>query len=109
MHLTAKVNFGEDLGQNLGTVFQARGDDGRVVFGAGFMGLYNTHFRMDRWTLQLFVRHDGAEPTWEKLPFPTEDGGNYLFDLDGRVYQFSHYHDRTARWYDDESGAWVDR
>ena len=85
------------MGQNIGTVFEARDSDGQVLFGAGFMGLFNTHFRMDRWTLQFFVRHDDAEATYEKLPFPSDDAGNYLFDLDGRVYQFSPHHDRTAR------------
>ena len=107
MQITAKVNFGEDLGQNLGTVLEARDSDGRVLFGAGFMGLFNTHFRMDRWTLQFFVRHDSGEVTYEKLPFPSDDGGNYLFDLDGKVYQFSGQLDRTARWYDDQSKAWI--
>ena len=107
MQITAKVNFGEDLGQNIGTVFEARDSNGQVLFGAGFMGLFNTHFRMDRWTLQFFVRHDGGEVTYEKLPFPSDDGGNYLFDLDGKVYQFSNHLDRTARWYDDESKTWV--
>ena len=97
MQIRAKVNFGEDLGHNIGTVFEARDSDGQVLFGAGFMGLFNTHFRMDRWTLQFFVRHDDAEVSCEKLPFPSDDGGNYLFDLDGRVYQFSPHHDRTAR------------
>ena len=97
MQITAKVNFGKDLGQNIGTGFEARDSDGQVLFGAGFMGLFNTHFRMDRWTLQFFVRHDDAEATFEKLPFPSDDAGNYLFDLDGRVYQFSPHHDRTAR------------
>ncbi len=107
MQITAKVNFGEDLGQNLGTVFEAKDSDGQVLFGAGFMGLFNTHFRMDRWTLQFFVRHDSAELAYEKLPFSCDDGGNYLFDLDGRVYQFSHYQDRVARCYDGQSKAWV--
>jgi hypothetical protein len=107
MQIPAKVNFGEDLGQNLGTVLEARDRDGRVMFGAGFMGLFNTRFRMDRWTLQFFVRHDDAEVTYEKLPFPSDDGGNYLFDLDGKVYQFSDLHDRTARWWNEETGAWI--
>ena len=107
MQIKAKVNFGEDLGHNIGTVFEARDSEGQVLFGAGFMGLFNTHFRMDRWTLQFFVRHDDAEVSCEKLPFPSDDGGNYLFDLDGRVYQSSHYHDRTMRWYDGESKTWV--
>ena len=107
MHIKAKVNFGEDLGHNIGTVFEARDSEGQVLFGAGFMGLFNTHFRMDRWTLQFFIRHDDAELSCEQLPFPSDDGGNYLFDLDGRVYQSSHYRDRTMRWYDGESKAWV--
>ena len=51
MQIKAKVNFGEDLGHNIGTVFEARDSEGQVLFGAGFMGLFNTHFRMDRWTL----------------------------------------------------------
>ena len=107
MQIKAKVNFGEDLGHNIGTVFEARDSEGRVLCGAGFMGLFNTHYRMDRWTLQFFVRHDDAEVSCEKLPFTSDDGGNYLFDLDGRVYQSSHYHDRTMRWYDGESKTWV--
>ena len=77
MQISVSVNFGEDLGQNLGTVLEARDRDGRVMFGAGFMGLFNTRFRMDRWTLQFFVRHDDAEVTYEKLPFPSDDGGSH--------------------------------
>ena len=106
MQITTKVNFGEDLGQNMGTVFEARDSDDRVLFGAGFMGLFNTHFRMDRWTLQFFVRTD-EEQTFEKLPPPSDDGGSYLFDLDGRLYQFSPHSDRTARWWNTEAHAWT--
>ena len=29
MQITAKVNFGEDLGQNMGTVFEARDSNGQ--------------------------------------------------------------------------------
>ena len=107
MQITAKVNFGKDLGQNIGTVFEARDSDGQVLFGAGFMGLLDTHFRMVRWTLLFFVRHDDAEATYAKLPFPSDDAGTYLFAIAGRVYQFSPHHDRTARCYDDEAKAWV--
>ena len=106
MQITATVDFGEDRGQNFGTLFEARDADGHVLCGAGFAGLYNTAFRMDRYTLQFFVRADGGAETFETLPAPSEDGGNYLFDLDGRVYQFSWYRDQTARWWDEESGTW---
>ena len=106
MKITTTVSFGEDLGQNPGTLFEARDSDGRVVFGAGFAGLYNTFFRMDRWTLQFFVRGGDNSCTFEKLPPPSEDGGNYMFDFDGRVYQYSPYQDCTARWWDDDAGSW---
>ena len=107
MQITTTVDLGEDRGQNFGTLFEARDTDGRVVYGAGFAGLYNTFFRMDRYTLQFFVRGADEEATFEKLPPPpSEDGGNYLFDLDGRVYQFSPYRDRTARWWNDQAADW---
>ena len=55
MQITAKVNFGEDLGQNIGTVFEARDSDGQVLFCAGFMGLFNTQLpAWDRWDAAVF-------------------------------------------------------
>ena len=46
--VTVKLDFGKDRGQNFGTLFEARDGKGRARFGAGFMGLYNTCFRADR-------------------------------------------------------------
>jgi len=106
MQITAKVDFGEDVGQNFGSIFEGRDADGRVLFGAGFSGLFNTHFRMDRFTLQFFVRDDEAELSYEKLPPPSDDAGSYLFDFEGKIYQNSHHSDRTARWWDRAHGAW---
>ena len=107
LQITTTVDFGEDRGQNFGSLFEARDADGRVVYGAGFAGLYNTRFRMDRFTLQFFIRGaDDRAATFETLPPPTDDGGTYLFDLDRRVHQFSHYQDRIVRWWDDASGRW---
>jgi len=106
MEITATVDFGEDLGQNFGSLFEARDADGRTVYGAGFAGLYNTAFRMDRFTLQFFVRDGDGKVTFEKLPPPSNDGGTYLFDWDGRLYQFSWYQDRIARWWNDETRTW---
>ncbi|MFP6672236.1 MAG: hypothetical protein VB857_12545, partial [Pirellulaceae bacterium] len=47
---------GEDLGQNLGSLFEVRDSGGRVVAGAGFMEAYNTRFRSSRHTVQFFLR-----------------------------------------------------
>ncbi len=105
--ITMTVDLGEDRGQNFGSLFEASDPNGNVVYGAGFAGLYNTRFRMDRLTLQFFIRGGSdPDPTFEKLPPPCEDGGTYLFDFDGRVYQFSPSHDRVARWWDDAAGRW---
>lgn len=106
MKITTTVSFDEDLGQNPGTLFEAKDADGHVVFGAGFAGLYNTFFRTDRWTLQFFVRGGDETVTFEKLPPPSDDSGNYMFDFDGRIYQYSPYQDCIARWWDIDSGAW---
>lgn len=106
MRITTTIDFGQDVGQNWGSLFEARDGDGRAVLGAGFVGVYNTAFRMDRFTLQFFLRDDEGEAEFETLPPSTEDGGSYLFDLDGRVYSCSYHQDRTARWWDDEAGGW---
>ena len=106
MDITVNVDLGEDRGQNFGTLFEACDSEGRPVFGAGFSGVYNTRFRMDRYALQFFVRDDDAPVVFERLPPPSEDGGTYLFNLDDRVYQFSHYQDGNVRWWDEASGAW---
>lgn len=106
MQIATTIDFGKDVGQNWGTLFEARDAEGRGVLGAGFTGVYNTAFRMDRYTLQFFLRDDESEMKFETLPPSTEDGGSYLFDLDGRVYACSYHRDRTARVWDREAGAW---
>jgi len=55
LQITMTVDLGEDRGQNFGSLFEARDADGRLVYAAGFAGLYNTNFRMDRFTLQLYL------------------------------------------------------
>ena len=60
MQIATTIDFGKDVGQNWGTLFEARDAEGRTVLGAGFTGVYNTAFRMDRYTLQFFVRDDEA-------------------------------------------------
>ena len=50
------VDFGQDRGQNFGSLFEVRDSKDRVIAGAGFMEVYNTRFRSDRHTLQFFLR-----------------------------------------------------
>ena len=107
---TVEVDLGEDDGRNPGSLFEVRDAEGRVVLGAGFAGVYNTMFRTDRHTLQFFFRpkEDADQFTLERLPRPSEDGGTYLFDLDGKVHAMGYVHDSAARRWEDAAGRWED-
>jgi len=86
--VTVVVDFGRDLGQNLGTLFEIVDDKGRTVAGAGFPGVYNTTCRNDRRALQFFVRSAADErlPQMETLPRFSRDTGVYVGDTNGRVH-----------------------
>ena len=84
LQIETVIDLGEDRGQNFGSLFEARDNKGRVVLGAGFVGVYNTMFRGDRQTVQFFIRpaDDRVQFTSKTLPRSTRDGGTYLFGLD---------------------------
>lgn len=86
--LTVTVDRGRDIGQNFGSLFQARSDDGSIVVGAGFQNGYNTRYRADRHALQFYVRPAGGKRTFvtENLPRPNDLCGTYLYGRDGVVY-----------------------
>ena len=79
---------GRDVGQDFGSLFEARTRDGAFVFGAGFLGLYNTYYRSDRHRVHFFIRPTDAvfEPALERLPRPNDLAGTYLFSQEGRLY-----------------------
>jgi hypothetical protein len=105
---TVRVDFGEDLGQNFGSLFEVRDADDQPLLGAGFSNTYNTYNRMDRHKLQFHARLPGAvTPTFETLPKPTEWSGIYIFDFDGRVCGWSH--DQGAyvlKYWDEAERSW---
>ena len=71
MQIACTVDFGVTSGQNFGSLFEAYDVKGLVVFGAGFSGLPTPACRMDRYTLQVFVRNEKYQVTFEKLlPLP---------------------------------------
>lgn len=88
LRVTVPVDFGRDLGQNFGTLFEATDPQGRVLAGAGFQGLYNTTCRNDRRSLQFYVRptQDASRPATEALPRFSKDTGVYIGDINGRMY-----------------------
>jgi hypothetical protein len=104
---TATVDFGQDIGQNLGTVFEAYDAKAQRVYGAGFSGVYNTYGRMDRYKLQFYVRGAGAaSPVYEQLPKPTQRSGVYLFDFAGRTCAWTYDQQSVLRTWDEKSHSW---
>ncbi len=109
--VSVTVDFGEDVGRNLGTLLEARDADGRLVFGAGFAGSYNTHHRCERHKLQFFIRpsEDTRAYTMEPLPPVTTDSGAYAYDLGSGVYARGGGKTHgTVRQWDNEAGDWID-
>ena len=109
----ATVDFGQDLGQNFGTLFEARTDDGRLVFGAGFVSVFNTRHRGERYKVQFFVRPPEGTATGDyaiaPLPRLTEDTGVYVYGLGDAVYGRSEGEDRgRVRRLNDSATAWDD-
>lgn len=105
---TVEVDFGDDCGQSLGSLFEARDSTGRLIAGAGFHDVYNTHFRSNPRTLQFFVRPDGAspKPVIERLPHPNLGTGVYLFDVGSNLYAFTSLNDNSVKRWDASSGEW---
>ncbi|MCF6284609.1 MAG: hypothetical protein L3K26_05425 [Candidatus Hydrogenedentes bacterium] len=102
--IVVNTDRGEDIGQNFGSLFEARTKDGAFVLGAGFSGAYNTKYRHDRHTVHFYVRPTGESRELQAttLPRPGELAGNYLFNFDGKVY--ATYPD--VRVWDESDNAW---
>jgi len=102
------VDFGQDLGQNFGTLFEAVDASGRVRFGAGFLGVYNTLARSDRFTIQFYVRpvKDDGKFTFEPLPRYSEDTGVYTTEREGRLIALARAYDFRAHTWDSTAGQW---
>ncbi len=103
------VDFGPDIGQSFGTLFEAHDDSGRLVAGAGFQDVYNTRFRNDRHTLQFFVRPQSAGDsfTLDRLPHPDLEAGVYLFDLNEQIYAWTSVDGNSVKRWDVGSETWV--
>ncbi|NUQ63624.1 MAG: hypothetical protein HUU20_14200 [Pirellulales bacterium] len=105
---SAVVDFGPDLGQNFGTLFEAADASGRVRFGAGFLGVYNTVARSDRFTIQFYVRpvNDDNKFVFEPLPRYSEDTGVYTSEREGRLIAMARAYDFRVHTWDSAAHEW---
>jgi outer membrane protein assembly factor BamB len=86
---SAAVALGPDTGQNFGALFEVKDENGRVIMGCGFPGVYNTRYRNDRYNLQFYIRPElgDKQPTVEPIGrLDDQTGGAYMFDLKGAPY-----------------------
>eukprot|EP00913_Durusdinium_trenchii_P023356 g21934.t1 len=108
--VSVTVNFGRDTGQNFGTLFEARDKAGKTVFGAGFVGTYNTRYRADRYQLQFFVRPRKQPDRFQrrKMPRASTDSGIYLYHLRGNAFAEARGKDTTPRQWSSSENQWKD-
>ncbi len=57
-HLQMRVDFGRDIGQSLGTLFEAFNPDGKIVCGAGFNSTNQTRVTMNNRVLEFYCRSE---------------------------------------------------
>jgi len=102
------IELGADRGQSPGALFEALDRDGRLIAGAGFHDVYNTHFRTNHRTLQFYVRPAGVSPEPEvtRLPHPDLGTGVYLFDVDQRLYAWTSIGENSVRRWDAAAETW---
>jgi hypothetical protein len=101
------IDLGKDVGQNFGTLFEAKDADGKAVAGAGYLGAYNTQARSDRRLVHFYVKSDTVF-TPEALPRVNKDAGMYLFEFDNRLFAKARggMTDTKLRSWDADGGAW---
>ncbi|HPA44786.1 MAG TPA: hypothetical protein PLG59_12270 [bacterium] len=104
MEIRIRLDHGKDLGQNFGSLFEARTKDGKYVLGAGFLGLYNTYYPNDRHTVHFFIRSvsETYEAVVTSLPRPGDLAGTYLFSEGHTLYAA----DPEVRRWNAEEGRW---
>lgn len=103
------MDLGQDVGQDFGSLFEVKDDNGRVIIGAGFASVYNTRYRNDRYNLQFYIRPetDGDQYAVEPIGRMDDDiGGAYMFDLNDKAYAWSLAAGRPFQYFDTKMGLW---
>lgn len=102
------VDFGTDQGQNRGTLFEITDEEGHARIGAGFQGVWNTHYPGDRFSLQLWERpgFDEESVSFQPLPRPSEGTLHYLFGTAEGVHAACYSGDIPFKRWQDKKGQW---
>ncbi len=111
IEVSLTVDFGEDLGQNFGSLFEAKTEQGRVVMGAGFLGAFNTITRSNRHVLHFFLvpTEETKGISLKRLPRPNSDCGLFLWQHRKKLLAHSIVYgvDNIFRSWDSAGNQWV--
>lgn len=103
---TVEIEFGEDRGQSFGNLFELIDDEGNVLGGAGFLDVYNTRFRNDRYKLQFYIKPTKqTDPLISRHPVPTRHTGLFIFDEGETIYGWAD--DRHTYEFDTQTNTWA--
>lgn len=107
LQVSVEVDFGRDVGQNFGSLFEVYDKEGHLVAGAGFLGAYNTQPRSDRQRLHFFVKPKQPRYEVELLPRVNQQTGVYLSDLGQTLFARSRSGpDRRFYAFDETADNW---
>ncbi len=102
--VSVSINFGMDVGDSYGSIFEAYNEHGQVVAGAGFVDAYNTRGRTDRYKLQFFVVPPEEQAFQvERLPSPNIGHSVHLIGSNNELLVNG---SDTKKW-DASSSKWV--
>ena len=84
LDVTVHVRTGRDLGQPLGSLFEARDAEGRVIFGAGFEDIHSTYLRGNNRRVVFYYKSSTGRPSLTPIvkPFGSDRNGVRLY-IDG--------------------------
>ncbi len=109
MDLSLRVTLGDDRGQPLGSLFEARDEEGHVVAGAGFNDAHATYLRDHNRQIVFYVKTASPQPTITNLgkPFGPENNGTRLQVVDDKLVAFHRAGNAVAFQTLDGDGAWT--
>ena len=90
MDVSLRVTLGDDRGQPLGSLFEARDNQGHVVAGAGFYDAHATYLRDHNRQVVFFVKTASPQPTITNLgkPFGPENNGTRIQVVGDKLVAF---------------------
>lgn len=110
LDITLEATLGRDLGQPVGSLFEARDDDGHVLFGAAVPDAFSTYVRDNNRVMTFYAKGLGVTPTLSPIgkPFDSDHNGvRLLVDGPDLLAMYREFNPIAVKRLD-EKGEWTD-